>query len=179
MAVYNIRQEFTHDIEPGGGQKGDAGVLGDISGALPTGWSPNAGDRAGADDAGYTRNRKGSCAVGVLRNHRAESRVAGPRPDPMFMRSEIAVVFVKDHGGPVGDGLANSVVGQVAAKALSVSIPALPPFLGRVFPLAHACANSLAQDGDWPTRAEQVQVKALGFGQLARLRRSDHAENFL
>src|SRR6266404_4579853 len=78
MAVQNIRQEFAHDIEAGSGQKRDAGILGDISRALPTGWPPNAGDRAGADDAGYARNRKGSPAVGVLRNHRAQSRVAGP-----------------------------------------------------------------------------------------------------
>src|ERR1700681_1227578 len=97
----------------------------------------------------------------------------------MFMRSEIAVVFVKDHGGPIGDGLANAVVGQIAAEALSVSIPTLPPFFRAVFPLAHARANRLAQNGNWPARAEQIQMKALGFGQLARLRRSDHAENLL
>src|SRR5579863_6628190 len=112
MAVQNIRQEFAHDIEAGSGQEGDAGVPGDISGALPTWWSPNTGNRAGPDDAGYSRNGKGSPAVGMLRNDSAESRVAGPRPEPMFVRREIPVVFVKDHGSPIGDGLANSVVGQ-------------------------------------------------------------------
>lgn len=86
---------------------------------------------------------------------------------------------MKDDGGSVGDGLTNSIVGQVAAKALPVSIPTLPPFLGGVLPLADARADSLAQDGDRPTNAEQIQMKALGFGQLALLRRSDHAEKFV
>src|SRR5258708_38289217 len=86
---------------------------------------------------------------------------------------------MKDHGGPISDGLANSVVGQVAAEALSVRIPALPPFLGAVFPLADTRADGLSQDRDRPACAEQIQMKALGFGQLARLVRSDHAENFV
>src|SRR5665213_2130559 len=97
----------------------------------------------------------------------------------MFMRGEIPVIFVKDDGGPVGDGLANSVVGKVAAEALSISIPTLSPFRRSVCPLAIAGADSLAQDRDWPNHAEQVQMKALGFSQLARRRRSNHAEDFV
>jgi len=154
--VQNIRQEFTDNVEAGGGQKGDAGVAGDIFRALPTGWSPSTGDRTGADDAGYAGYGKGPPAIGVLRNDGAESRVTGPRPKAVFARREIPVVFVKDHGGPVGDGLTNSVIGQVAAEALSVSTPTLPPFFGGIFPLAYARAYSLAQDRDGPTRAEQI-----------------------
>jgi len=179
MAVQNIRQEFAHDIKPGSGYQRDPGVAGNIARALPAGWPPSTGDRTGAGNAGYAGDRKDSPAVGMPGNDSAQNRVAGPRPDPMFMRREIAVVFVKNHGGPVGDGLANSVVGKVAAKALPVGIPTLSPFRGDVSPLAHARADSLAQNGDWPTRAEQIQMEALLFRQLARLRRSDHAENFI
>lgn len=179
MAAQNVRQEFAHDIEAGSGDQRDSGVAGDIFRALPTGWPPSTGDRTCADDAGYARNRKGSRAVGMLSNDSAQSRVADPRPETMFVRSEVSVVFVKDDGGPVGDGLANSVVGKVAAEALPVGIPTLSPFWGDVSPLAHARADSLAQDGDWPARAEHIQMEALLFRQLARLRRSDHAENFI
>ena len=78
MAVQNIRQEFAHNIEAGCGDQRETGVGGDIVQALKTGRSPNTGNRASRDDAGYARNGKGAFAVGMLRYHSAESRVAGP-----------------------------------------------------------------------------------------------------
>ena len=110
MAVQNIRQEFAHDIEGGGGCKRETGVLGDISGAFPAGRSVNAGNCTCANDAGYARNREGSPAIRMLRNNSAQSSVAGPRPETIFMRSEIPVVFVKDDGGAVSDRLATRIL---------------------------------------------------------------------
>src|SRR5258706_11191944 len=97
----------------------------------------------------------------------------------MLMRSKISFVFVKDGGGPIGDGLPHGVVRKIAAVALSVRTPTLSPFFGGVLPLANSCAGSLSQQGNRPRRAHNIQMKPFLFGQITRLGWTYHPQHFI
>src|SRR5712691_4947129 len=109
----------------------------------------------------------------------AEDCVARTRPETVLLRREIPVVFAKNDGGSVGNGFAHGVVGKVAAVALSVCTPTLPPFFGAVLPLANARAHSLCHKRDRPCRADHIQLKAFFFGQLTRFSRTHYAQHFV
>ena len=143
--MQKFRQELPDDIETGGGSKRDAGVSADVFYTLPTWRSPNTGDCTCTHYARYAGNGKGLPAIRMPSCYSAEDCVARPCPETVLMRREISVVFVKNDGGSVGDGLAHAVVRKVAPVALSVCTPTLPPFFGAVLPLANARSRSLPQ----------------------------------
>lgn len=94
-AVQKIRQKFADNIETGGKGERDAGIASNSLHAFPTSRPPNAGEGARAEDARDARNGKSLCPIGMPSCYGGKNRVASPSLETLFVRREIAVVFVK------------------------------------------------------------------------------------
>src|SRR5207244_1226076 len=117
------------------------------------------------DYAGGGGDGKRVAAIDVASGEGANEGVPGTGPEAGFRRSEVAGVLVKRERAAVGDGLADAVVGEIAAVAFSKRGPALAPFFRRVCPLADPRAGSFAKQGDRTNGGQDEFTKSLGTGQ--------------
>src|SRR5580698_804 len=135
------RKKLPEDVECRGKCKRDPCIHANPAGTFPAPWPPDAGEPARPHHAGNTGNRKRLTAIGMPRRHGGTDRIARARPYALPMRRIISIVLMKQHGGAVGDGLANAVIGEVALRTFRESAPTLSPLFGAIFPLTETCSR--------------------------------------
>ena len=106
-----------------------------LPGPLQASGPQYARDSAGADHSRSAGIGERNSAIRMTGGERAHQGMSGTRPKACPPGGKVSSVLSQHNRPPVGDGLADAVVSEVAPEAFRKGIPPLTPFLRCVHPL--------------------------------------------